>query len=104
MSITLREVARARRAYLQDLRSCMSKFDAEQEKFERAIKTIIGNPARIPEPKDMERFMDYLEAIIRALDILIKLLGLGLPEDSYTRQYKTTRRKKRATVSRVASA
>lgn len=90
MSLTLREVARGRRRFLQDLRTLMAGVDREQEQLERAIKRILSNPNRTPEPRDLARMLDNAMEIIMALDLFLKVLREGLPDGPYERRYMRT--------------
>lgn len=96
MSLSVRELSRGRRRYLQDLRYLMGRVDREQEQVERYLDTIKGNPKRIPEPRDLERITTAYEEIIPTLDTFAKLLKSGLPDGPYVRQYgRQTRRRRR---------
>ena len=75
-------------------------IDKEQEEVERRIKTILSNPKRVPEPKDFENLSDAYLDIIDRMDLFAKLLGSGLPEGSYERQYQRKARKPRRSGSK----
>ena len=98
MSITVRELIRARRNYLQDLRWLMSQVDREQETLERVIKRILQNSRRVPEPKDYENMARRYIEIIKQIDIFAKLLKSGYPNQNYVRQYGTVPKKRRRTA------
>lgn len=106
MSLNVADLVKGRRNFLMDLKFLMSVVDREQEQVERAIKTMLANPKRVPEPKDYERIAEQYVQIIEALDLFAKLLKSGLPEGGYLRQYgrRRTRRKSRSNLSTVSGA
>lgn len=92
MSITVRDVSRGRRNYYRDLQALMRNVDTVQERAERRIKTLLANPKRIPEPKDLEALIEDQREIVQQLDIFSKLLRQGLPNFAYERKTVTKRR------------